>query len=144
MPLGLGSSAPQSPAHGSSKCRVAICDDVATFRQLLTTIFKWEPGFEVVGEAANGREAIELAVRTQPDVMILDIAMPIMDGIEALPEILKAAPGTRVLILTAFGSERIRAQALRAGASGYLEKGATPTALVAAVRAAAEGAREPA
>ena len=110
----------------------------------MTTVFKWEPGFEVVGEAANGREAIELAVRTQPDVLILDIAMPIMDGIEALPEILKAAPGTHVLILTAFGSERIRAQALRAGASGYLEKGATPAAMVAAVRAAAENWGEPA
>jgi DNA-binding NarL/FixJ family response regulator len=108
----------------------------------LTTVFKWEPGFEVVGEAANGREAIELAARTQPDVMILDIAMPIMDGIEALPEILQAAPGTRVLILTAFGSERIRAQALQAGASGYLEKGAAPIAMIAAVRAAADGERE--
>ena len=96
----------------------------------------------MVGEAANGRQAIELARRTQPDVMVLDIAMPIMDGIEALPAILQAAPGTHVLILTGFGSERIRAQALEAGATGYLEKGAAPSTMVAAVRAAARGERE--
>lgn len=120
-------------------CRVAICDDVPTFRQLVSAIFRWEPGFELVGEASNGLEAIDLARRVRPDVMFLDIAMPVMDGIEALPKIREASPLTRVIVLTAFGSDSIRSRALAAGAVEYLEKGVTPAVMIAAVRTAFEG-----
>ncbi len=101
-------------------------------------VFRWQDGFEVVGEAANGKEAVELARRTQPDVMLLDIAMPVMDGLEALPHITEVAPSTRVVILTGFSSSTIRARALAAGAVGYLEKGASPAAMIEAVQKAFE------
>ena len=92
-----------------------------------------------MGEAADGFEAIELARRVQPDVMFLDIAMPIMDGIEALPKIRVASPSTRVIVLTAFASSSIRSRALAAGAVEYLEKGATPAIMIDAARRACAG-----
>ena len=125
-------------ASENRKCRLAICDDVTTFRQLVSAVFRWEPGFELVGEASNGLEAVELARRVQPDVMFLDIAMPVMDGIEALPKIREASPSTRVIVLTAFGSASIRSRALADGAVAYLEKGVTPAVMIAAVRSALE------
>lgn len=132
--MAQGPSASENP-----KCRIAICDDVPTFRQLVSAVFRWEPGFEVVGEASNGLEAVELARRVQPDVMLLDIAMPIMDGIEALPKIRVASPSTRVIVLTGFGSARIRSQTLADGAVAYLEKGVSPADMIQAVRTAMEG-----
>lgn len=125
-------------ASESRNCRLAICDDVSTFRRLVSAVFRWEPGFELVGEAANGLEAVELARRVQPDVMFLDIAMPIMDGIEALPKIREASPSTRVIVLTAFASASIRSRTLAAGAVEYLEKGITPAMMIAAVRRACD------
>lgn len=120
------------------RCRVAICDDVAEFRRVVSLLISFEPDMEVVGEAADGRAAIELVSNTDVDVLLLDLAMPVMDGMEALPRIIDTAPSTRVIMLTAFGSERIRQRADELGAHGYLEKGIPPNDLVAAVRRAHE------
>jgi DNA-binding NarL/FixJ family response regulator len=131
--------AAERSASENRKCRLAICDDVPTFRQLVSAVFRWETGFELVGEASNGLEAVELARRVQPDVMLLDIAMPIMDGIEALPKIREASPSTRIIVLTAFGSASIRSRAFADGAVEYLEKGVTPAVMIEAVRRAFDG-----
>lgn len=128
------------PTPQASSCRIAICDDVATFRQLVSAVFRWEPGFEVVGEASNGLEAVDLARRLRPDAMFLDIAMPVMDGMEALPKIREASPSTRIIVLTGFGSASIRNRTLAGGAVAFLEKGATPETMIQAVRDALDHA----
>ena len=121
------------PSETPPPCRVAICDDVAAFRTALKIVFRLEPQFAVVGEAGNGREAVTLVTGTEVDVLLLDLSMPIMDGLEALPLIRAASPATKVVVLTGFGSGRLRAEALAAGASRYIEKGASPFELTAVV-----------
>lgn len=123
-----------SSTAGEPKCRVAICDDVKDFRDLLSLVFEHADGFEVIGVAANGHEAVALAAAAHPDVLLLDVAMPVMDGIEALPLIRQASPSTRVVVLTGFGSDTVRARALDLGAVAFLEKGLLPAELVDAVR----------
>ena len=122
----------------AEKIRVLIVDDHAIVRQGLRTFLELQDAsalpIEVVGEAANGIEAVELARRTQPDVVLLDLVMPQMDGIQATPRILEGSPHTRVVILTSFGEEDKVLPAIRAGAEGYLLKDIPPTELVAAVR----------
>lgn len=120
----------------SEPCRVAICDDVPDFRRVLCMVLGVEPTLEVVGEAGDGRQAIDLVSSTAVDVLLLDIAMPIMDGIEALPKILEASPSTRVVMLTGFGSDAIRRQAETLGACAFLEKGVAPAAIVDAIASA--------
>ena len=125
---------------------VLIVDDHAVVRQGLRTFLELQDGvspgdppalpIEVVGEAANGVEAVELAGRFQPDVVLLDLVMPEMDGIEAAPKILDESPHSRVIILTSFGEEDKVFPAIRAGAQGYLLKDIPPNELVQAVRAA--------
>ena len=94
---------------------------------------------EVVGEAANGAQAVDLAGRLQPDVVLLDLVMPGMDGIQATPRIVACSPHSRVIILTSFGEEDKVIPAVRAGAQGYLLKDIPPDELVRAVRAAYQG-----
>lgn len=117
-----------------SPCRVGVCDDVDSFRALLVLLFDLEPDLEVVGQAINGVEAIELVTDTHVDVLFLDVAMPIMDGLEALPRIREVAPHTKVVMLTGFGTSAIREQALRDGACRFVEKGRSPAALVTLIR----------
>lgn len=117
-------------------CRVVVCDDVADFRGLLVDILSGTQGFAVVGEAENGREAVDVAGEQRPDVVLLDIAMPVMDGIEALPLIRTASPNSKVIVLTGFSSPAIRERALEGGAVGFLEKGTHPDVVVGAVREA--------
>lgn len=124
-------------------CRLAICDDVAAFRLLLATVLQNEPDIHVVGEATNGREAIDFVAGNAVDVMILDVAMPIMDGLEALPVIKRTSPHTKVIMLTGFGTDVIRARAMDGGACRYLEKGVSPLKVVDAVREVC-GMRQPA
>ena len=88
----------------SPPCRVAICDDVADFRQLLTLMLSRAHDLEVIGEASNGIEVIELVRAQAPDVLLLDVAMPVMDGLAALPRVHEVSPKTRVILLTGFGS----------------------------------------
>jgi DNA-binding NarL/FixJ family response regulator len=121
------------------KIRVLIVDDHAIVRQGLRTFLELQDGalalpIEVVGEAANGIEAVELARRTQPHVVLLDLVMPLMDGIHATPRIIECSPESRVVILTSFGEEDKVLPAIRAGAQGYLLKDIPPDELVQAVR----------
>ena len=120
------------------RCSVVVCDDQATFRGLVAMVIATEPDLEVVGEAANGREAVELAARLQPDVLLLDIAMPVMDGLEALPLIRAAAPATRVIVLSGVTAASIREHALAAGAASVVEKGADIERLTQFVKDACE------
>lgn len=115
-------------------CRIVICDDQPAFRQLLSVVLSVETDLEVVGEAADGREAIEVVRRELPHVVLLDISMPELDGLEALPHIRQASPQSAVLMLTAFGSPELRERATAAGASGFVEKGGELDALLAEIR----------
>jgi DNA-binding NarL/FixJ family response regulator len=115
---------------------ILLVDDQPLIRCAVRELVLHEPDLQVAGEAANGREAIDLARRTQPDLVLMDIRMPVMDGLQATREIC-ADPdlsGTRVLILTTFEEEDYVAEALRAGASGFIGKGTEPAELIAAIR----------
>ncbi|MGH2698366.1 MAG: response regulator transcription factor [Actinomycetota bacterium] len=128
-------SAVAERGHGSSGCRrVLLCDDMQQMRLLLRTEMSLEPDIEVVGEASNGAEAVRLARESQPDVVVLDLAMPVMDGLEALPHIREVAPEARVIMLSAHGAAEMGARAVAAGASRYIEKSASTKEIVEAVR----------
>jgi len=133
-------------ADSEATIKVLIVDDHAVVRQGLRTFLELqgevsdgggsELPIEVVGEAVNGVEAVKMARRLQPDVILLDLVMPEMDGIEAMRRILEDSPNSRVLILTSFGEEDRLFPAIRSGAQGYLLKDIPPGDLVQAVRAA--------
>ena len=121
--------------------RVLICEDQELVRTGYVTIFAAQPDIAVVGEAANGREAVELARRSHPDVVVMDIRMPVLDGIEATRQL--AGPGVqtpaKILIVTTFNVDEYVYEALRAGASGFLLKDSPPAQLVDGVRTIARG-----
>jgi DNA-binding NarL/FixJ family response regulator len=119
--------------------RVLIADDQALVRAGFRKILEADSGLEVVAEAADGLEAVEAARRLAPDVVLMDIRMPTLDGLEATRRLLAAGGETRVLILTTFGLDEYVYEALRAGASGFLLKDAPPEDLLAAVRVIARG-----
>jgi DNA-binding NarL/FixJ family response regulator len=117
---------------------VVVADDQELVRTGLCTILE-RSGVEVLGEAADGREAVSEARRLKPDVVVMDVRMPRMDGIAATRELLRDGGGPRVLVLTTFDLDEYVYEALRAGASGFLLKDAPPQRLVAAVHAVHEG-----
>ncbi|WSP95661.1 response regulator transcription factor [Streptomyces sp. NBC_01233] len=119
--------------------RVVIADDEPLIRAGIRMILTSAPDIEVVAEAANGREAVELARSHAPDVMLLDIQMPVMDGLTALGELRRAVPQVRALILTTFGEKENVLRALGQGGAGFLLKDSAPGELIGAVRAAASG-----
>ena len=121
------------------RIRVLLADDHDILRQGLQLLLETQQDIEVIGEARTGREAIALALRFKPDVAIVDITMPDLDGLEACQHIRNQQPTTQVLILTMHESEEYFLQALRVGAAGYLVKKAAPTDLIAAVRTVAHG-----
>jgi NarL family two-component system response regulator LiaR len=121
------------------KIRVLIVDDHAVVRQGLRNFMELQDDIEVVGEGTNGSEAIALASQLQPDIILLDLVMPQMDGVAATPRILENSPRSRVLILTSFGEDNKVFPAIRAGAQGYLLKDIHPNELVQAVREAHQG-----
>lgn len=102
--------------------RVLIADDAAEIRLLLRMYLTGEK-LEVVGEATNGKEAVDLATTEQPDAVILDLAMPIMDGLEAIPLIKEVSPKTKIVVLSGFEADRAAKAALDLGAERYLQKG---------------------
>jgi two-component system, NarL family, response regulator LiaR len=114
--------------------RVAIADDHAVVRQGLRTFLELQDDVEVVGEAADGEQAVELVAETEPDVLLLDLVMPRVDGIEAIRRIRARCPATRILVLTSFADDHTVLPAVRAGAAGYLLKDVQPPELVAAIR----------
>lgn len=119
--------------------RVLIADDDDLMRAGLAELLSADPGIEIVGEAATGREAVERAQRLAPDVVLMDVRMPDLDGIAATRELAGTAPATRVLILTTFEQDDYIFGALRAGASGFLLKRTRPEELLAAVHTIAAG-----
>lgn len=119
--------------------KVAIADDHAVVRRGLEELLRREADIEVVGTAADGREACELAERTTPDVILMDLSMPLMDGIEATRSIVASTPAVHVIVLTSFADRSRILAALDAGATGYLLKDADPAEVAAAIRAAVAG-----
>jgi len=118
---------------------VLLCDDQALVRVGLRKIVEAEDDLEVVAEAGDGEDAVTEAIRLRPDVVLMDIRMPVLDGIEATRRIVSARPATRVLMLTTFGLDGYVYDALRVGASGFMLKDAPPEEIVAAVRIVANG-----
>ena len=116
--------------------RVLLVDDAADVRRLIAALIAvHDQGWSVVGEAANGREAIENAPPTDPDLVLLDLSMPVMDGLEALPHLRRAVPGAAVVVLSGFPSDAAQRAALAAGAHGYLEKDALVDNLIPRLQA---------
>jgi DNA-binding NarL/FixJ family response regulator len=118
---------------------VLIADDQALMRAGFRMILEAEPDLEVVGEATNGHEAVTEAGRLRPDVVLMDVRMPEMDGIEATRRLLDGNDDTKVVMLTTFDMDEYVYEALRAGASGFLVKDVPPEQLVAGIRAVASG-----
>ncbi|TDC41531.1 response regulator transcription factor [Micromonospora sp. KC213] len=119
--------------------RVMLADDEGMIRAGVRAILGVDPAIEVVAEAADGREAIELALAHRPDVALLDIRMPRLDGLAAAAEILRALPGAGVAMLTTFGDDEYVARALDSGARGFLLKSGNPRDLLAGIHAISEG-----
>ncbi|MEA2009840.1 MAG: response regulator transcription factor [Actinomycetota bacterium] len=121
--------------------RILIVDDQALIRSGLRMILDAEPGFSVIGEASDGREGIQMIKRLRPDVVLMDIRMPVMDGIDATRQLVDSGldPEPRVLILTTFDLDEYVYAAIRAGASGFLLKDAPPDDLIHAIRVVARG-----
>jgi DNA-binding NarL/FixJ family response regulator len=122
-----------------SPIRLLIVDDHRLFRQGLRQILEIVGGFEVVGEAENGQEAVDMVSELQPDVVLMDINMPVMDGVQATHLIIERTPSVRVIILTMYRQDRYVFEAIKAGARGYLLKDADEQDLVDAVKAAYRG-----
>lgn len=118
--------------------RILLADDHAVLRAGLRMLLSVEPDMQVIGEADSGRQAVEQAAALQPDIVLLDVTMPDLDGLAALPQLKAAAPQARVLILTMHQDEAYLRQALQAGAAGYVLKKAADTELLSAIRAVAQ------
>ena len=119
--------------------RICIADDHAIVRQGIRALIETEPDMEVVGEAANGAEAVVQAAALRPDVILMDIVMPRKDGIQATKEIKEQDPRARILVLTSFAEDEKVFPAIKAGAAGYLLKDSSPLELLQAIRDVAEG-----
>jgi DNA-binding NarL/FixJ family response regulator len=118
---------------------VVVADDQAMVRAGLRALIEAEPGLEVLGEATNGKEAVTVTEQTRPDVVLMDIQMPVLDGIEATKRIVATVPESRVLVLTTFDLDEYVFGAIRAGASGFLLKERPPEELLSAIRVIAVG-----
>jgi two-component system response regulator NreC len=121
------------------RIRVLIADDHTLVREGLRALLEGQGGFEVIAEASNGREAIDRAIQMRPDVVLMDIGMPEVDGLAATRRIIKVNPAIRILVLTVHDTEDYFFRVLEAGAHGFLVKDAASTELVAAVRAVHQG-----
>ncbi|SDY55344.1 response regulator transcription factor [Herbiconiux ginsengi] len=130
---------PPRLAGEGARIRVLVCDDQAIVRDGLVTLLSLLPDVEVVGEASDGADAVRRAAAEQPDVVLMDLRMPVLDGAAATAAILSARPGTAVLVLTTYADDASIVGALRAGARGYLTKDAGRAELAAAIRSVSQG-----
>jgi DNA-binding NarL/FixJ family response regulator len=119
--------------------RLIIADDHPVVREGLTAILETQPDIDVLAEAADGAEAVRLAVGLKPDVMLMDLQMPNLDGVEAIKQIKAKVPGTEIVVLTTYDSDEYIFRGIEAGARGYLLKGASKNELLGAIRAASRG-----
>lgn len=119
--------------------RVLIVDDHDVVRRGLRTLLELELDLDIVGEAGDGLQAIEASARFTPDVVLLDLEMPRLDGVGSIPQILAASPSSKILVLTSFATDEMVFPAIKAGALGYLLKDSTPEELVAAIRDVSRG-----
>ena len=119
--------------------RLLLCDDHALFRQGLKSLLETEASFRIIGEAATGREAVRYALSTRPDVILMDIQMPELDGVAATKEILAENPDARVIILTMYRQDKYVFEAIKVGARGYLLKDADANDLITAIHRVSEG-----
>ena len=124
---------------GNKNIRVLLADDHAVLRKGLSALMAEYGGIEVVGEAENGAEAVKLATRLKPDVVVMDLMMPVMDGLAATLKILEQMPEANIMVLTTFGEAEAIRTALKSGAKGADTKELDPDELVAAIRAVAAG-----
>ena len=123
----------------SSPTSVMIVDDHSIMRDGLQEMLDRSEGFQVVGQARDGREAVEVAGRLKPDVIIMDVIMPVKNGVDACREIMAAVPETRVLVLTASTNDQTVIDAIAAGATGYLQKFTGKDELLVTIRDVADG-----
>jgi DNA-binding NarL/FixJ family response regulator len=119
--------------------KVLVADDEALLRSAFSSLIEAQDDLEVVGAAADGQQAVELAASLDPDVIVMDVRMPVMDGIEATRRITRNLPGCQVLILTTFDLDQYVFEALRAGASGFALKSRPPEELLSGIRTVADG-----
>lgn len=128
-----------TPLSHPSPIRVLLVDDQALLRMGFRLVLEAEDDLDVVGEAADGATAVDMAAALRPDVVLMDVRMPGMNGIDATEQIVAAQPSTRVVMLTTFDLDEYAFAALRVGASGFLLKDARPVELIGAIRAVASG-----
>jgi len=122
-----------------SSIRILLADDHTLVREGLRKILETQRGWEVIGEASDGREAVRQALELKPDLVILDLAMPQLGGVDAIQQIVKRLPSARVLVLSMHAERQYAVRAVKAGASGYLTKDSASLQLVAAIRKVAGG-----
>ncbi len=122
--------------NGDAAASVLICDDNDAMRMLLGVIVGGSARLEVVGEASDGNDAIVQATRLQPTVILLDLAMPVRSGLDALPELRQVAPDARVIVYSGFAGGIVEDEVLALGAAEYLEKGALPDTIIATIERA--------
>lgn len=127
------------PEAHVARIKVMIVDDHAVVRNGLEQLIATTDDLVLVGTAANGADAVVLAAETRPDVVLMDLSMPTMDGVEATRRLHREVPDTKVLVLTSFGEQRRIVEAIDAGAEGYLLKHADPDQILAGIRAVTEG-----
>jgi DNA-binding NarL/FixJ family response regulator len=136
---GTRDSGTEGSAPGPDTIRVLVADDQAIIRDGLVTVLSLLPDVEIVGEAADGEAAVRLAVEQRPDVVLMDLRMPGLDGVGATERIVREAPEAAILVLTTFADDQSILAALRAGAKGYLTKDAGRAEVASAIRSVARG-----
>ncbi|MBV9291739.1 MAG: response regulator [Frankiales bacterium] len=128
-------SQPSEEPSARPRDRVLVVDDAANLRELLTVLLDVEDDFEVVGTAGDGQQALVKAEALAPDVVLLDLAMPVMDGLQALPTLRTMLPRARIVVFSGFDERALADAAMAAGADDYIEKGTSVTQLLARLRA---------
>ena len=139
--MSVTAPAPVEASPIAAQIRLLVADDQTLFRRALVEMLERSPRLTVVDQVGDGRSAVQKALELQPDVVVMDIRMPVLDGVEATRLILAERPATRILILTAFETDRHVLQALQAGASAYILKDSEPDALISGILAVHAGQR---